>query len=95
MNRFLIALLLAQVTIIVSKNCFENWSRCTPETAFATGILWKSCPEYCQKCRGRADGECVQVYNRECSGGYQCQCKGGSYPKSTDAVDKATCKLGL
>ncbi|KAK5964595.1 hypothetical protein GCK32_020960, partial [Trichostrongylus colubriformis] len=77
MNRWLMSILLLAllngVTTNVFKNCYDNWSRCTTQTSFGTGILWKSCPEYCQKCKGRATGECVQVFNQYCSGGYQCQ----------------------
>ncbi|KAK6737164.1 hypothetical protein RB195_019700 [Necator americanus] len=75
--------------------CYDNWSRCTPQTKFATGILWKDCPDYCRQCKGRTSGSCVKVHNKACSGGYQCQCSGGTRPKSTNPVIVATCKLGL
>ncbi|KHJ97769.1 hypothetical protein OESDEN_02259 [Oesophagostomum dentatum] len=97
MNHLFIAPLLALsvVTFVQCRNCYDNWSRCTPQTAFATGILWKSCTEYCRKCKGRMGGHCVKVHNRECSGGYQCQCTGGQHPVSRNRLDIATCRLGL
>ncbi|CAJ0595072.1 unnamed protein product [Cylicocyclus nassatus] len=75
--------------------CYNDWSRCTPQTSFFTGILWKSCHDYCRKCKGREWGECVQVYNKFCSGGYQCHCKGGNIEKSTHPLDLISCALGL
>ncbi|KAF8383587.1 hypothetical protein PRIPAC_72729, partial [Pristionchus pacificus] len=87
---FIISLLAATV---ISSNCYDNWSQCTPQTAFATGILWKSCPDYCRECKGRASGGCVKVQNKACSGGYQCN--GGSVKPSGNWIVKATCKLGL
>ncbi|CAJ0934646.1 unnamed protein product, partial [Mesorhabditis belari] len=81
--------------VMSNANCYDNWSRCTPETAFATGILWKDCPEYCQKCNGKSTGKCEKVYNKECSGGYQCKCSGKDIGKSDNWLDKATCALGL
>ncbi|KHJ97768.1 hypothetical protein OESDEN_02258 [Oesophagostomum dentatum] len=96
MNHLLLALLLILSVVTLTKcNCYDNWSRCTPQTAFATGILWKSCSEYCQKCKGRSGGRCVKVHNRECSGGYQCQCTGGTRSKSKNPLDIATCRFGL
>ncbi|CAJ0595302.1 unnamed protein product [Cylicocyclus nassatus] len=75
--------------------CYDNWSRCSPQTQVGNGYLWKPCEEYCQKCKGKATGSCEPVQNQMCSGGFQCQCKGGSYPKSTNPIDNVTCKLGL
>uniref|UniRef100_A0A1I7XPA5 Venom protein n=1 Tax=Heterorhabditis bacteriophora TaxID=37862 RepID=A0A1I7XPA5_HETBA len=75
--------------------CYRNWSRCTPQTMLGTGILWKSCPDYCRQCQGRESGSCVKVKGGACSGGYQCQCFGGRRAKSTDAIVSRTCKLGL
>ncbi|XP_055330722.1 platelet glycoprotein Ib alpha chain-like [Paramacrobiotus metropolitanus] len=54
-------------------SCYDNWSRCTPATAAFTGILWKSCAEFCQKCKGKANGQCMP-YSGVCSGGYHCEC---------------------
>ncbi|CAJ0595266.1 unnamed protein product [Cylicocyclus nassatus] len=96
MNSFTLFLpLLLSLFIHSECGCYENWSRCTPQTAFATGILWKSCADYCRKCKGRLSGHCVKVYNKECSGGYQCQCIGGSRAKSKNPLDIATCAFGL
>ncbi|KHJ93923.1 hypothetical protein OESDEN_06154 [Oesophagostomum dentatum] len=96
MNHFvLIALIVCAVALFAEAGCYKNWSRCTPQTAFWTGILWKSCPDFCRQCRGRASGSCVKVYNRACSGGYQCQCHGRSIKKSTNPLVIATCALGL
>ncbi|KAK6044740.1 hypothetical protein COOONC_17755 [Cooperia oncophora] len=62
MNRWLIALLLVVLNIEMYEcNCYDNWSRCTPQTKFATGILWKDCPDYCKKCKGQPSGQCVRV----------------------------------
>ncbi|KAK6049572.1 hypothetical protein COOONC_12923 [Cooperia oncophora] len=96
MNRWLIALLLVVLNIEMYEcNCYDNWSRCTPQTKFATGILWKDCPDYCKKCKGQPSGQCVRVHNKVCSGGYQCHCSGPVGKKSTNPLDIATCKLGL
>ncbi|CAJ0595300.1 unnamed protein product [Cylicocyclus nassatus] len=97
MNRFfLIAFLIfSTVTVTGSGVCYQNLNRCTPETAFATGIIWKNCADYCQKCKGRAGGHCEKMYTKECNGGYQCRCAGPDRPKSTNPLDIATCKLGL
>ncbi|PIO76669.1 hypothetical protein TELCIR_01265 [Teladorsagia circumcincta] len=96
MNRWLAILLLALLTVeTVDCNCYDNWSRCTPQTSSMTGIMWKSCPEYCQKCKGQPMGSCVRVYNKHCSGGYQCHCSGPVGRKSSNPLDIATCKLGL
>ncbi|KHJ93924.1 hypothetical protein OESDEN_06155, partial [Oesophagostomum dentatum] len=62
---------------------------------FWTGILWKSCPEYCRKCKGGTTGACERVYNKQCSGGYQCICHGGNCGKSKNPLVIATCALGL
>ncbi|EYB93642.1 hypothetical protein Y032_0180g804 [Ancylostoma ceylanicum] len=62
---------------------------------FWTGILWKSCEDYCEKCKGKATGNCEPVENKECSGGYQCQCSGKDVDKSDNWLVIATCKLGL
>ncbi|EYB89211.1 hypothetical protein Y032_0234g3129 [Ancylostoma ceylanicum] len=62
---------------------------------FATGILWKSCPDYCRQCKGKSGGSCVKVYNKVCSGGYQCKCSGRSVSASKNPIVKATCRLGL
>ncbi|KIH43895.1 hypothetical protein ANCDUO_26092 [Ancylostoma duodenale] len=74
MNRYLVIALLLLCSVALSEcNCYENWSRCTPYTEVWADILWKNCSEYCRKCIGKAGGSCVQVHNKECSGGYQCQ----------------------
>ncbi|UJR11718.1 hypothetical protein I4U23_015899 [Adineta vaga] len=61
-------------------DCYETWSRCTRWSSPATGILWQSCPSYCQGCRNAATGSCVQVGTTTCNGksvqAYQCQCSG-------------------
>ncbi|KHJ90669.1 hypothetical protein OESDEN_09484 [Oesophagostomum dentatum] len=73
MNHFLlIALIVCATAVSVEAGCFENWSRCTPQTAFLTGILWKTCEDRCRLCLGKETGKCVKVYNKTCSGGYQC-----------------------
>ncbi|EYC20312.1 hypothetical protein Y032_0022g565 [Ancylostoma ceylanicum] len=96
MNRYLVVALLLLCSVALSEcGCYKNWSRCTPQTKFWTGILWKNCPDYCRQCKGRAGGKCVKVYNKQCSGGYQCQCTGGSVQKSKNPLVIATCKLGL
>ncbi|GMR56354.1 hypothetical protein PMAYCL1PPCAC_26549 [Pristionchus mayeri] len=91
----LLIILLSNSIILVSSNCYDNWSRCTPQTSFWTGILWKSCPVYCRRCKGRESGGCAKVKNKECSGGYQCRCKGGNVKPSDNWLVKQTCKLGL
>ncbi|EPB76634.1 hypothetical protein ANCCEY_04264 [Ancylostoma ceylanicum] len=88
-------LLLVSMIALVDCDCYENWSRCTPKTYFWTGILWKSCEDYCEKCKGKATGNCEPVENKECSGGYQCQCSGKDVDKSDNWLVIATCKLGL
>ncbi|XGW24296.1 hypothetical protein V3C99_006022 [Haemonchus contortus] len=80
---------------MAKSNCYDNWSRCTPQTKFLTGIMWKNCPDYCKKCKGQPVGRCVRVFNRKCSGGYQCQCFGPVGRKSKNPIEIATCKLGL
>ncbi|CAJ0934739.1 unnamed protein product, partial [Mesorhabditis belari] len=97
MNAYLMSLLLSATVIsqIEASTCYKNWSRCTPQTSFWTGILWKTCSEYCQKCGGRESGGCRRVNNKECSGGYQCQCSGRNIRKSSDWMTKITCKMGL
>ncbi|CAJ0595298.1 unnamed protein product [Cylicocyclus nassatus] len=96
MNGVLLSLLLLLFLTRQSEcGCYKNWSRCTPQTKFATGKLWKTCAEYCQKCKGRSSGKCVPVKNKVCSGGYQCQCTGGARSKSKNFLDVITCKLGL
>ncbi|CAJ0934716.1 unnamed protein product, partial [Mesorhabditis belari] len=88
-------LLVTSFFSLTEANCYDNWSRCTPETSFWTGILWKDCPDYCRECQGRESGGCVRVENKECSGGYQCQCSGGNVDKSGNWIVMATCALGL
>ncbi|GMS87586.1 hypothetical protein PENTCL1PPCAC_9761, partial [Pristionchus entomophagus] len=88
----LVLLSLLAVTVLSGK-CYDNWSRCTPQTAFATGILWKDCPDYCRQCKGRASGSCLKVQGKPCSGGYQCH--GGNVKPSESPIVKATCALGL
>ncbi|RCN43301.1 hypothetical protein ANCCAN_10715 [Ancylostoma caninum] len=96
MHRYFVAALLLLCSVALSEcGCYKNWSRCTPQTSAGTGIFWKSCPEYCRQCKGRSGGSCVKVYNRQCSGGYQCQCSGGSVPRSTNPAVRASCWLGL
>ncbi|KIH53905.1 hypothetical protein ANCDUO_15952 [Ancylostoma duodenale] len=131
MNSCLVVTLLLLCSAALSEcGCYENWSRCTPQTAvscfrhvlfkfffragiclmdgplldakhcFLTGILWRNCPDYCRQCKGRDRGNCVKVFNKQCSGGYQCwlvicRCSGRSVPKSKVPIVVATCKLGL
>ncbi|CAF3302743.1 unnamed protein product [Rotaria socialis] len=61
-------------------DCYETWSRCTGWSSPATGILWQSCPSYCQGCKNAATGYCVQVGTTTCNGksvtAFQCQCSG-------------------
>ncbi|EPB70741.1 hypothetical protein ANCCEY_10170 [Ancylostoma ceylanicum] len=80
MNRYLVVALLLLCSVALSEcGCYKNWSRCTPQTKFWTGILWKNCPDYCRQCKGRAGGKCT----------------GGSVQKSKNPLVIATCKLGL
>ncbi|KAK6010558.1 hypothetical protein OSTOST_24411, partial [Ostertagia ostertagi] len=90
MNRWLVALLLFLVTVDISEcNCYDNWSRCTPATSFATGIMWKDCPEFCKKCKGQPTGKCTRVFNKHCSGA----ALGGVGEKSSNPLDIATASL--
>ncbi|KAK6056198.1 hypothetical protein COOONC_06298 [Cooperia oncophora] len=96
MNSWMVVLLLALLNVEMFEcGCYKNWSRCTPQTKFLTGIMWKTCPEYCQKCKGQPTGKCVRVYNKVCSGGYMCKCFGPVGKKSTRPIDVKTCRYGL
>ncbi|CAJ0595297.1 unnamed protein product [Cylicocyclus nassatus] len=96
MNSFFLSLLLLlSLTLQSECKCYKDWKRCVPKYTFATGIIWKNCAVYCQKCKGRAGGHCEKVYKKECNGGFQCRCAGPDRPKSKNPVDIATCKLGL
>ncbi|CAJ0573944.1 unnamed protein product, partial [Mesorhabditis spiculigera] len=96
MNKlFLTLLAVFAIFALTEANCYDNWSRCTPQTSLGTGILWKSCPDYCKRCKGKASGGCVKVENKDCSGGYQCQCSGADVGADGNWIVKATCKLGL
>ncbi|CAJ0573997.1 unnamed protein product, partial [Mesorhabditis spiculigera] len=96
MKKLILALLaFCAVFAYAEANCYDNWSRCTPQTSFGTGILWKSCPDYCRRCKGKSNGRCVEVHNKECSGGYQCQCSGADVGIDQNPLVVATCKLGL
>ncbi|CAJ0595137.1 unnamed protein product [Cylicocyclus nassatus] len=102
MNTFtLFVLLLLSAEVKVNKvvnavrNCYKDWSRCTPGTNLLTGIAWKTCPEFCRKCKGRASGRCEKTKMTICGGGYFCNCIGGSYPKATDKKTVLECKHGL
>ncbi|CAJ0595066.1 unnamed protein product [Cylicocyclus nassatus] len=75
--------------------CYKDWSRCTPATKFLSGSLWRTCEKRCQECLGREWGECVEVKAGPCSGGYQCQCKGGKVKNSNPNPNIITCLLGL
>ncbi|EYC44645.1 hypothetical protein Y032_0455g1771 [Ancylostoma ceylanicum] len=78
MNRFILLAIVFISSVsftecITLRKCYDNWSRCTPQTKAATGPYWKSCPDFCRQCEGRAVGVCARVYNKPCSGGYQCR----------------------
>lgn len=90
---FLGVVLLATAPAAQADDCYEAWSRCTGWSSGATGYLWKTCAGRCQLCKGRANGECKKV-NGKCGARQQCQCSGGSVPKSTNWIDIQTCRMG-
>uniref|UniRef100_A8I0L8 Theromacin n=1 Tax=Hirudo medicinalis TaxID=6421 RepID=THMAC_HIRME len=58
--------------------CFEDWSRCSPSTASATGVLWRSCDSYCKVCFKADRGECYDSPSLNCPhrlpNNKQCRC---------------------
>ncbi|RCN28982.1 hypothetical protein ANCCAN_25264 [Ancylostoma caninum] len=98
MNRWIVVVLISSMLFsqcIALKNCFPTWMRCTPETKWGTCTLWHSCPDYCRKCQGKADGACSRTYTEECNGGWRCKCIGRDVPKSTNPLVMGTCRFGL
>ncbi|KHJ93925.1 hypothetical protein OESDEN_06156 [Oesophagostomum dentatum] len=95
MNRYLAAVFLFGILVaFVHGGCYSHWSRCTPQMAFPTGIVWQSCAHYCRQCLGRTYGSCQRVYTMQCSG-YQCRCGGGWVPPSSNMLIMATCRFGV
>ncbi|CAJ0595082.1 unnamed protein product [Cylicocyclus nassatus] len=93
---FIVLSLIITCPSYAAADCYENWSRCTPQTSAFTGVLWRSCADYCRQCKDRALGRCVPVDNKECSGGYQCRCQGERrIVKSKNLLVQLTCGLGL
>ncbi|CAJ0595264.1 unnamed protein product [Cylicocyclus nassatus] len=92
-----VALLVLSCLVALSRSelggCYDSAEFCMPEPDALKGFFWISCKGYCKDCQGKADGQCVQVFNGECDGGWQCQCKGDDRPKSLNPFVQKDCAL--
>lgn len=78
-----------------AETCYDAWSRCSDWSSAATGILWKTCADYCRKCKGKDGGSCQLRRRQKCGEKKVCVCSNRNVKRSGNPFDRISCGLGL